>query len=101
MSAIGPGDWVECIGDWPHVGLPKGSVWLCNHIETKDDPGVYCHLCTDREQPMLYLQGWRPPTGYEGACACGFRPIYRPRADLVESLKAPTPTAVRELVAAD
>lgn len=29
------------------------------------------------------------------------RPIYRPRADLIEQLKQPAPDAVRELIAED
>ena len=100
-SAIGPGDWIECVGNWPGVGLAKGSVWLCNGIEFDPDPNVYCDLCLDPAQPTLFLQGWRPPRGYEGACACGFKPIHRPKSDLIEKLKQPAPDAVRELIAAD
>lgn len=88
-AAIGPGDLVECVGDWPHVGLTRGSIWLCNAVEEIDDPELYCDLCADQSQPILFLRGWRPPTGYEGACACGFRLVRRPNADLLRSLLHP------------
>ena len=98
MSAIGPGDWVECVDASPHP----------NHkVSTKLVQGALYRV---REESVC------PETGKNGLTLCGvllpihskigreigwllsrFRPIYRPKADLIESLKTP---AKRERVPA-
>jgi hypothetical protein len=100
MSApIGKGDWVECVDAGPFrlfgllptrfpSGLAKGS--------------IYCvrNAWIDRRTPfggsiwVVTLEGVRPGKGYAWALS-RFRPIYRPRQDLIETLMAP-PQRVKE-----
>lgn len=87
-GAIGPGDFVECIGDWPGIGLRRGSVWLCEDVVRAP---ATCDMCDDIDAGVLMLKGYRPPAGYDGCCPCGFRPIYRPKSDLIDTLKQPAP----------
>lgn len=90
MSApIGPGDWVEC-------------------VDTRDSPVVVLHaiyLVEDtawhRDIPCLILRGVVSPRGFRKVRADCFRPIYRPKSELIEQLKQPAPDAVRELISAD
>lgn len=93
MSAIGPGDWVEALGPRGAVswtGARAGGVY-CVEALVSTAP---CDLCPD-DHPGLHLFGiQRHPHGWAG---CQFRPIYRPKADLIEQLKQPAPDAVREL----
>ena len=88
MSAIGPGDWVEAIG-------PKG-------VESPRAPGVFgggvycvealvwtnphCGGCGGEHAGIHLVGKARARNGWRG---CEFRPVYRPKADLIESLKAP------------
>lgn len=100
MSApIGPGDFVECVdasitpGCGPH-GLVAGRIYLVLAVEAVP-PGF-----RDAGSPGLLIDGASPTTN-----ECGipirlfrperFRPLYRPSADLIESLKAP-PQRVKE-----
>lgn len=93
-SAIGPGDWIECVRTKLPDSPNRGRIFRCEEI-------VFGYGCKDcgKECGGLVLFGVRSdhPTG--SYSACGFRPIYRPKADLIEALKAPvtrTPQVVRE-----
>lgn len=79
VSAIGPGDWVECVDSrgWEHL-VPVGSVHLVEDV-----------TMWQGRIPSLILKGIASPSGYREVLAECFRPIYRPKADLIESLKAP------------
>lgn len=86
---IGPGDWVECVdalGREP-AGTPTplrvGAIY-----QVEDTFRWFGH-------DGLTLREVKPPTGDRGFAAALFRPIYRPKADLIESLKAP-PKRVKE-----
>ena len=87
-TPIGPGDWVECIDDGSGDGygtpLRVGAIYRVNGI------------IPDWQGKLgLTLDGVEPPTtGSVGIILIGFapelfRPIYRPKADFIESLKAP------------
>lgn len=92
MSApIGPGDWLECIGDWPALGLAKGSIWQCDAvIECSTD--AECEECGESGGFGLLLRNsTEPMEDGEGWCPCGFRPIYRPNSEIIQLLKQPAP----------
>jgi hypothetical protein len=94
MSAIGPGDWVECVKD--SVDIPGtfvvGSLYQVTKL-TKTCPrmGPGVQILGKPSQSELRF------TGKYGWAIHLFRPIYRPKADLIESLKTP---AKRERVPA-
>lgn len=86
-AAIGPGDWVECVrlgGPYPpgfdNRFLRVGQVYrVLSVVQTQRGDAVELEEATH-----ITPDGWR-------ACfylKC-FRPIYRPKAELIESLKAP------------
>lgn len=101
MSAIGKGDWVECVsydGGHPHparmVGtLTVGGIYRVRKVVRGRDSvrgvpadgiqvdGVYAYHANGVEG------AWHPDR---------FRPIYRPRADLIESLLQPLSEHVLE-----
>lgn len=92
MSApIGKGDWVECVDDSPHGFV--GGRWLRRST-------LYCvravvpgRRLDDTEALGIRLMGVALPAGRNGEeCAWvmeRFRPVYRPRQSLIDSLKAP------------
>lgn len=101
MSAIGPGDWVECID----ASTRGASIW---------EPGGEI-VVGQAYQVSDVFEGWNgaPNLALVGrdrgiaerfhGCRLGyapdrFRSIYRPKSDFIESLKAPAPPAVRELI---
>jgi hypothetical protein len=99
MSAIGPGDWVECVD-------PKGADWLTfGAIYLVDDVRKFHGACghcgrkgADCDNTGLLLGGIRGirPGCADYNCSRCFRPIYRPRAELIETLlrKADEPLRV-------
>lgn len=93
MSAIGPGDWVECVKPDDLFALALGSVWYVEEIVPTARIG-----CTDDascKAPILHLAGVpRHPT--QGLCACGFRPIDRRTTALFQSLLTPAPEVALE-----
>lgn len=99
MSApIGPGDWVECVesrqgtlllrvGAIYQIEAVRNFEWSCDGCE----PGE-CDQCGVR---CVGLDSSRP--GYSGGWICSrrFRPVYRPKSEIIQALKQPSPT--REL----
>lgn len=90
MSApIGPGDWVECVesGKFACDEVVAGRVYEVaaageGRCSRSDCNGVWVRLTNDR------VSGdW---------CGVRFRPIYRPKQELIESLKQPAPERERE-----
>lgn len=83
MTAIGPGDWVECVAivapeeGGVRAGFVVGELYCVIEVINHSD-GV----------PGLEFSN-APPSGVGGWHSEYFRPIYRPKADLIESLKTP------------
>ncbi len=80
---IGPGDWVECVDDDPcevygPSGLIAGALYRVLGAKKCTDPNT--GYVADALK-VLVSPRWH---GLKR-----FRPIYRPRADFIESLKAP------------
>lgn len=98
-APIGPGDWVECAppsgyrGDIPieQVGI-SGSYPKRGHVYRVREVGQYRTL--QGMEDGLRLVGivastpGHPDSWWPARC---FRPIYRPKAELIQSLLAPTP----------
>jgi hypothetical protein len=93
-APIGPGDWVEVVrlsGDPAEdAAMPMHSIWC---VEAATDTGLACDHCTPGAYPALKLVG-NPDDDW---CGCSYRPIYRPKADLIQSLKAPPNLSPREV----
>lgn len=101
MSAIGPGDWVECINDAPRKGPGKPFAFLVKGR-------VYCvsslHFHPALKIPSLCVIGG--PKFCEKLSCDGlfgghgvdrFRPIYRPKSELLESLLRKSDEPVKEM----
>lgn len=88
MSAIGPGDWVECIrvGRSPTpAGFRVGAVYRVER--TVKNGGCAYHGRGAKCGGLFICEMPRPGAG--GWAACAFRPIYRPKADLIKGLLKP------------
>jgi hypothetical protein len=102
MSAIGPGDWVECVRR-PRLGvLVAGALYCTAEIERYP---TACRSC-GKACPGIRLVGEVNPSaagwdGHDWWGSCLFRPIYRPKSSIIEQLKQPSPETIRELIAAD
>lgn len=102
MSATGPGDWVECVDAafGADGGFQCADGWLLQH------GAVYMVLevisASNRMGkivPALRLAGLshRSETGRSGGYAARrFRPIYRPKSELIETLLKSADEPVRE-----
>ena len=100
MGAIGKGDWVECLGiertdfSWD---MTSGEEPVRGRIYRVDKAGSA--IGTDgvlRDAITLVSPKARSVRGREIAWkVSNFRPIYRPNADFIDSLKQPSPA--REL----
>jgi hypothetical protein len=103
MSAIGPGDWVECIDASPHARLPDRQILQLGKLYCIRDVTTGLRLNGKREA-ALRLVGLvlpvinRPGNEYAWSPA-RFRPIYRPRdnAEFIEKLKTPAPPETVEV----
>lgn len=79
MSAIGPGDFVECVkASGRHPEFSVGRIYCVEWI----DPSADCMACGNCDG--LGLKG----IGGNWASCC-VRPIYRPKSSLIEQLKRP------------
>jgi hypothetical protein len=107
VSAIGPGDWVECIIECNEGDPGVQAHWLCgaqielgrvytvmrvyDGIDNFGDE-VTGLVLVERETHFP-----RGGDGELGAWAVGhFRPIYRPKQSIIEDLKQPAPTREHE-----
>lgn len=86
-SAIGPGDWVE--RSTPSLTLTVGSIWQVAAIGYHTGDRPHCSRCAPGPTPWVRLVGEPPHPDPRPFCACGFRPIYRPKQSIIEALKAP------------
>lgn len=99
MSAIGPGDWVERDPDFrnPRRAIPKSEVSVRGGWPEFGKLYQVRDMQVLRGEEGCLWQGLRlvgvvaTISGHPDAYwpAEGFRPIYRPKADLIESLKVP------------
>lgn len=87
-APVGPGDFVECIDTdagpecEPHPrGYRTGELCVVEEVG-EDDFGPWLN-CVGKVRPADYGDP------YPGFDICWFRLVYRPRADLFQSLKAP------------
>jgi len=90
MSAIGPGDWVEALfsagAEEGFRAVAKGEIYCVQVARPAEYP---CGECGERGLGLI-LAGDQIEDPKATWCGeCGFRPIYRSKADLIESLKAP------------
>jgi len=88
VSAIGPGDWVECVNN------SDGHECIVSLGELRQvlDVGPCLYRGLEHLTVLFILPpGHTCPDGgrYCGSSIGRFRPIYRPKADLIESLKTP------------
>lgn len=94
-APIGPGDWVECVDASPGANdglcLTRGGLYC---IEAVDDRGLLCGTgrC-GRTCRGVFLSGRRDRWPW---CGSRFRPIYRPRADLIQTLLEPIKEDTRQ-----
>ena len=98
MSAIGPGDWVECVDTSRPNFLTLDPREISPSILIRG--GVYqveAVVPSRQSRPMLQLREVRSKLNPLGAFyAYRFRPIYRPKADLIERLMQPIDEPVKE-----
>jgi hypothetical protein len=105
-APIGPGDFVECVhadairGVWagqcwePGAALTKGAIYTVREVFI-DVAGREALDLVEVQRGPEAVKGWGGRIGYAPE---RFRPIYRPKSDLIESLKQPAPPVVRELL---
>ena len=95
MDAIGPGDWVECVeapkgGAYSDEGFARvGCIYQVREVidRCRGNDGVEpgCRLVG---QPQII-----DDLGLECAYPLAlFRPIYRPKSEIIEALKQPAPS---------
>lgn len=93
MSDIGPGDWVECIrsADVLTPGGLRGAVTAgaVYRVERIFRVEGRCGVCRDHPGTVLVL-GQTAESG-AGWCPCSFRPLYRPKEQLLRDLMEPVP----------
>src|SRR3712207_828779 len=89
-APIGPGDWVEVIRASGRYGFRPGQLYLCTSVPERELPCDVCGKChrgiSVKNAPAARPADWLWPV-------CCFKPIYRPKADFIESLKAPPKAA--------
>jgi len=94
MSAIGPGDWVECVSvdSENDYGLRVGAIYQVERVATgRTLAGI---ITTGLLLHGMNYTGW---TGARvGYLPERFRPLYRPKADLIERLMQPIDEPVKE-----
>jgi len=81
---IGPGDWIEWVGPSNPPWTPPTKLWVCEAVIAAPRP---CPACGATE--LIKAQGF--PFYY---CASMWRTTYRPKAELISSLLAPTDLVV-------
>lgn len=92
-APIGPGDWVECVNASPFHSrnavsnrLRVGAIYQIANCGLDPGDGV----------PIVWLVGLDSGDFTRAFLAARFRPIYRPKASLIESLLTAKPVRVGE-----
>lgn len=96
MSAIGKGDWVECIQNrlpttQPPIGLVVGRVYRVEAVGVTGPDDQYPNT------PWVRVFGAHVREGRDGFRLAWFKPVYAPNADLIERLKQPAPPETVEV----
>lgn len=99
MSAIGPGDWVECVNTIPEHGcfwgvddrLARGALYQVLDAFMDRDSDSVLSLVGHRRSAAAVAQN-----GHHGYLASRFRPIYHPKSELLESLLRKSDEPVKE-----
>ena len=92
MSAIGKGDWVECVDAYgpsmPEAGYRTGGIYQVSGVGVYDaSKGWFWLNCAGCPSPHELMKSC-PYPGWDIEC---FRLIYSPKQFLIETLKQPTP----------
>lgn len=82
---IGVGDFVECISA-DSEPLLIGAVYV---VAEAHEPSGPCTLCGDAISPAVVICGVPMDPGIGYCATCEVRPVYRPKASLIQALKAP------------
>lgn len=92
-APIGPGDWVECVDaslrrvTIASGRLVRGAIYCVAWCAERHATGVGLVQSIGLTDPVMR---WYAEDGTEGGyVADRFRPIYRPKQELIQSLKAP------------
>lgn len=89
--AIGPGDWVECVDAQFHASAGVALVLAAIYRVREVLPDAI--LSGGGRGPTVRLRNIALPIGPHGVEASWaisrFRPIYRPKQEIIEALKAP------------
>jgi len=103
-APIGPGDWVECVDASTPPGFTLRAHLAVGRLYLVEWVGVVPPGFSNPGAPAIRLMGH--PSGLNrmgrqtvGWAIARFRPIYRPKQEIIEALKAPvarTPKVVRE-----
>lgn len=80
-AALEPGMWVEVVKTAPGAAEFIGRIFQVS--EVGDWLG----------EAFVNLHGWPKPKNWPGWSARSFRPIYRPKQEIIEALKAPPKVA--------
>lgn len=86
MSAVGPGDLVECIES---LGVNTGKVFTVRVVTPEDGRPCPCHGTV--QFGLLLVDMPDPPTPGECWCGACFRPAGRRAEALIRTLLTPTP----------
>lgn len=85
MNDIGPRDWVECV-EPNKRGFAVGALYLVERVHESRIKAPHC-ACAGRGSIGLHFRGIsEPPSPHSGWCGCGFRPIYRPKAEIMQEI---------------
>jgi hypothetical protein len=99
-APIGPGDWVECVDVSPRYQPGYGWCPAPDQLVLRSIyrvARVFCEPVWGVDSVVLEGLGAHE-TRADGAYWAGrFRPIYRPKSELIDTLKQPAPAGVREL----
>lgn len=91
MSAIGKGDWFQCIRTDTAEGDPysvfAGSTYYCEALIHGAAHGGPCPFCGGSPRIGLVLSGVTPRG--QGWCPCNFRPMGGGGAAVVEKAREP------------
>lgn len=91
MSDIGPGDFVECVDIAERPGELQTDVLILGAIYRVEQLIL---VTLPDYGPAVFLVE-HPENGPHGLRRCfapsRFRPIYRPKSEIIEGLKAPAP----------
>lgn len=91
---IGTGDFVEFVGWHPAHGIPAATRFDIGFVARVTR--VFPCRGNHGDTPGLELASIPAPVGFHGWCACGFRPVYRPKEEVIRRLTAPAPGALLE-----